>query len=229
MTHEALKITAHMLGPLAGQPPQLDALLEWASSVRAHGGNHTRWTVDRKFPAPEPGSIPIPLARENIGGWPVACCSSPILPEADASTVEHVTKRIAVEHSDLLAPEERRTINTQGFWTKSYRLPLDVRRVGRVVWFARGRREGLLELLGDITAIGQRVAKGYGRVLRWDVEPAGVEAWWFAEGEGGPVLMRALPLCDELPEGLTGCRRTFGACCPPMWHASRYCEIVEPL
>jgi len=228
---DSLKVTAYLVSPLAGPAPILDSLLEWAMCVHVHGGNETRWKVDRRFPAPDIATIPIPLVRERIGGWSVACCSSPILPAIYASTVEHITKRIAVEHSDLLAPEERRQVNTTGFWTKSYRLPLDVRRVEKVVWFARGNRKGLVDLLKQVHAIGQRPAKGYGRVLRWEVDKGAPDAWWFAEDDAGAgtVLMRPLPKCAELPRDLIGFREYYGACCPPYWHPDRYGDIVEPV
>jgi hypothetical protein len=214
---------------MAGSPPQLDALLEYSVSVAKHGGTGTRWTVDKQRPVYPPGDIPIPVAREVIGGWPVACCSSPIAEEAAATTVEHITKRMAVEHADLLAPEHRKTVITVGFWTKSYRLPLDVRRVERVVWFCLADREAIEVALGRVKAIGQRVAKGYGAVSRWEVEPTDRECWWYADAPEGTLLMRPLPLCDELPNALVGYRKSFGACCPPYWHGDRYCEIVEPI
>lgn len=227
MTDDALKITAYLASPLAGAAPLLDALLEWAMSVHV-GETRGEWKVDRRRPAPGIAEIPIPILRVRLGGWPIACCSSPILPTADAETVEHVTKRIATEHADLLAPEERRVIDTTSTWTKSYRLPVQVRRVSRVVWFARGNRHGLMSLLKQIDAIGTRPKAGYGRVKKWDVERGAPEAWWYADSPAGLVLMRPLPLCDELPRELVGYRRDYGACCAPYWHPERLTDVVVP-
>jgi CRISPR type IV-associated protein Csf3 len=230
MTADHLMVTCFLAAPLAGAAPQLDGLLEWAMSIHNHNGNHERWKVDRRFAAPALESIAIPIAREKIGGWPVACSSSPIVPRADSTTVEYVTKKLAVEHADLLAPEERKQVSTTGSWTKSYRLPLDVRRVDKVVWFAKGNRAGLIRALKQVRAIGQRTAKGFGVVHRWEVDKNVEPHWWYSRHATGTVLMRPLPVCEELPRDLVGYKRTFGACCPPYWHAQdRYCEIVEPV
>jgi hypothetical protein len=224
-----LLVTCHLASPLAGEAPQLDALLEWAISMHHQQGNDTRRRVARRFPSLEEASIPIPLVRESIGGVPVACSSSPILPVAQAQSVEHFNKRLATEHADLLAPEHRKTVNHNGWWTKSYRLPVDVRRVNRVVWFARGNRDGLLRALNQVKAIGQRPAKGYGQVHRWEIEKGMAPYWWFAKIPTGTLLMRPLPLCPELPENLIGYKKSFGACTPPYWHGDRQREIVVPV
>src|SRR5690606_754416 len=79
----ALLVTAWLESPLAGDPPQLDALLEWSCSARGPafralqeaGLPHLR--VDRQWPAPPQGLIPIPVLRRAVGEWQVACCSSP--------------------------------------------------------------------------------------------------------------------------------------------------------
>ena len=230
MSSDHLLVTCYLAAPLAGHAPHLDALLEWAMSIHNFNGNDERWKVDRRYPVYPPGTIRIPIAHQKIGGWPVACSSSPIVPKADSTTVEYVTKKLAVEHADLLAPEERKQVNVCGFWTKSYRIPLDVRRVEKVMWFAKGNRAGLIRALKQVRAIGQRTAKGFGVVHRWEVEKNVEPCWWYAKADEGTVLMRPLPNCPELPSDLVGYKKTYGACCPPYWHAEgRYCELVEPV
>lgn len=229
MSDDCLKVTAHLTSPLAGFAPQLDALLEWAMSMHTMQAHEHRKVV-RQCPAPPVAAIPIPLLRQEMGGWPVACCSAPILPADAATTVEHVCKKIAVEHSDLLHPDARKSVNTQSEWTKSYRIPLQIWRVDRVVWFARAHRKTLQKALRQVRAIGQKTSDSYGVVSEWEVEAGAPPAWWYAKAEGGgTVLMRALPWCEELPQDLVGARRTYGACCPPYWHRDRYGEIVVPL
>lgn len=227
-----LLVTAWLSSPLAGDPPHLDALLEWSlSAFNGHAfpddkEGHLKLT--RAGPAPRQGAIRIPLEREWVGPWLVARCSSPILPVPAKETVEHVNKRLAVEMAGLLAPAERKVVTTTNAWTKSYRLPLRIRAVPCVRWFAVGTRREVRRALRDVHAIGKKPADGYGRVREWAVEQAAEDLTWFAPSLAGPVLMRPLPVGDWLPAGLLGARRDFGACCPPMWHPERATEIVVP-
>lgn len=233
-----LRVTAWLTSPLAGEPPQLDALLEWAlapfqedfQAKQSQGLPHSR--IDRRLPAPPMGTIAIPIMRVHVGKWLVACCSDPILPTPDKETVEHVTKRLAVEYAGLLAPSERKVVAMTNTHLKSYRLPLRVRRVECVRWFASGNRRSLKKALKDVHAIGKKVADGYGRIREWTIEDIAEDYTWFAKCAEGTVLMRTLPLSigptPWLPTDLIGYRKHFGSCCCPFWHPSRFTEIVQP-
>lgn len=233
-----LLITAHLSSPLAGEPPHLDALFEWILSpfdaaFRAKqdaGEPHER--IDRAFPAPKQGVIRIPIERTWLGKYLVAHCSDPILPTPKAEAVDHVCKRIAVEHAGLLDEGEWKVITTTNAWTKSYRLPLRIRAVDRVCWFASGNRRNVRKTLRDACAIGKKVADGYGRVKEWIVEDMADDWTWFAPHDGQSVLMRTLPLLADgrpwLPANLAGWKKHFGACCPPYWHQERFTEICVP-
>lgn len=233
-----LLVTAWLSSPLAGDPPQLDSLLEWSlapfevgfQDKQKRGVPHHH--IDRSLPAPEQGVIRIPLYRKWLGGFLIAQCSDAIMPAAKADAVDHICKRIAVEHSGLLADDERKVVSTTNSWTKSYRMPLRIRLIERVAWFAFGTRSSVRKALRDIHAIGKKVADGYGRVREWIVEDIAEDRTWFAKSNGGTVLMRTLPrLIDGkawLPDDLIGYKRHFGACCPPYWHQERFGEIVVP-
>lgn len=228
-----LLITAHLSAPLAGDPPQLDSLFEWLLSPfeerfrkqQESGVPHHR--VDRALPAPEQGVIRIPIERVWLGKHLVARCSNPILPVPRADAADHICKRIAVEHASLLYKPERKIITTTNAWTKSYRLPLRIRLVDKVCWFASGTGRNIRKALRDANAIGKKVADGYGRVREWIIEEVKEDFSWFAQG----VLMRTLPLLIDgrawLQEKL-GWKRSFGACCPPYWHQERFAEIAVP-
>lgn len=222
-------VKAHLASPLAGDPPRLDALLEWCLSLY-HPKAEPGYKVDRKFEAPPQGEIPIPLPRRRLGPWLKACVSDPILSTPDSDGVEHVNKRIGVEKAGLVAPEHRRVIATGNSWTKSYRLPMRVRVVPCVAWFALAgdRRELLKVLRRHARAIGKKVSIGYGRVSGWTVEKIDADHSWYADAGRGPLLMATLPIGDWLPEGLIGARRDFCAVTCPYWHVSRYDEAVVP-
>lgn len=235
MATDGLLIKAHLASPLAGEPPHLDSLLEWALSLY-HGrraGGRPGYKVDRALPAPPQAEIPIPIGRRSVTGedgqvWEVARCSAPILATAHADEHEYTNKRIAVELAGLLDPAARTVVATTNSWTKSHRLPMRVRRIEVVAWFAVGNRKAVRRSLKKVQAIGKKPSVGYGRVREWTVERIDQDHSWFAPSEVGPVLMRPLPVGAALPEGLIGCRRDFGSAVPPYFHPDRYTEIWSP-
>ncbi len=225
---DCLLVTAKLAGPLVGEPPQLDALLEYAVSLY-HPKAVPGYKVDRALPAPPQAQIPIPIARASLGPWQVGRCSNPILGFVAAEGVQHIAKRIGVEKADCLAEKSRTVVTTTNSWTKSYRIPLRQRLVDRVAWFAVGNRRNILRTLQrHIKFIGLKRAVGNGMVCEWTVDRVEQDYSWFAPSEHGPILMRSLPVGDWLPEGLVGFRKGFGGVCPPYWHPERYAEIVEP-
>lgn len=231
---DALRVTAYLSSPLAGDPPQLDSLLTYALSPLLGKAAEPGYKVGRSRPCPDTSQIPIPVLRRRAGRWNVPTTSSPVLPEPVSDGVEYVCKRVAVERAGDLHPAERKVVTTTNDWTKSYRLPLRVRRVDRVVWFAAGSRREIVKLLNQIPAVGKKISVGYGRVARWEVErlQEGVphEWWpWWWHSEGGPVLMRPLPAdWPGLPAELVGAKPGFGACVDPYWHPERFTEVVVP-
>jgi hypothetical protein len=241
-----VKITCELASPLAGDAPMLDALVEWVMSIhmisvmKSSGGHHHLVEPrGRGQPVSEPGRIPIPICREVIDGLPIPLCSSPILGPVYSDGVEHVGKALALEWSHLLAPSERKIVSTTGGWTKSYRLPLRIRSVERIVWFAavkacaapsdrnRYLRE-LRKLLRHAYSIGKKTADGYGRVAIWRVEEWSDDWSWFASSDVGPVLMRPLPASARLPLGLLGYRPDFCAVTPPYWQRDFWKTAVSP-
>lgn len=218
-----LKVTAHLATPLVADPPFLDAILENEMAQRMGVAQRMR----RDEACPVYGGIHIPMLRQTVGGMTVPCCSSPIiLPLTEVA--EYLGKRLAVEHASALAPKERKVVATGNAVFKSYRLPMRVRRALQVVWFAVAHRRPVLQLLRSVRSLGHKRGDGFGLVAKWEAEAWEHDWSWFAPSERGPVLMRPLPWCDDLPAGLLGYRRDFGACQSPYWHPDRYREIVVP-
>jgi len=218
-----LKVIARLTSPLAGDPPYLDAMLEFEMSQRLGKAERIQ-RGDRLQPY---GAIHIPMLRKTIGGMLVPCCSAPIL-SPTLTTREHFAKRLAVEQSDLLHPSKRRIVAVGNSTFKSYRLPLTVRHVASITWFAVAHRRPVKSLLRSIHSVGHKRSQGYGRVREWVFERIEEDYSWFVPSESGPVLMRSLPWCDEIPENIIGAKRDFGACQPPMWHPDRFVDIVVP-
>lgn len=227
MTGRPLLVTATLAGPLAGDAPRLDGLLLYVMSLH-HAKFEAGYKVDRAMPAPPQDEIPIPLPKRDIGPWKVGACSDPIYAGVDSEHVDHFVKKISVENAELLSESARNVVSTTNSWTKSYRLPLRVRRIASVRWFAWGERRELLKVLKRVEFLGKKSSFGYGRVAGWKIDAIDEDYSWFAESPAGPVLMSTLPAEATLPDRLTGYRRAFGACVPPYWHPDRYTEIVVP-
>jgi hypothetical protein len=230
---DALRVVARLSSRMAGDPPHLDALLvSVASRLAGKPDIDEGYKIGRDGPCPV--SPAIPLLRRRCGSVAdVAACTSPILDTVTDDNHAYYAKKFAVEHALLLSPAERQQVNTTGGPLKSYRLPLRVRRVGRVAWLCVGDRREIVKLLRYVSAIGKKLSQGYGRVAEWTVERIDVdrhEWWpWWVDSPGGPVLMRPLPQeWAGLPAGLLGWRLWYGGVTDPYWHPDRQREIIEP-
>ncbi len=224
MSRTYVRVTAYLSSPLCGDAPMLDAIL-FHEMAGLEG--KCKGPVRRDGPALSLDDVHIPVLIESIGRIAIPHCSGPILAEAPQS-VERFAKRFAVEHAELMAEGKRNVIATGNGPLKSYRLPLQLRHVSSVTWFAVSTQRQVKSLVRRIRAIGHKRSQGFGRVDRWKVETIPFAPTWWAETERGKVLMRPLPLCDELPQDLIGSRPDFGSVSPPYWHPDRYCERVVP-
>jgi hypothetical protein len=236
MTIRPVKVTAHLVSPLAlspdGQAPFLDAICEWALSCKMRtieecsDGRHALDRTRRRGQEVErPGMIPIPIERITVDGLPIPLCSSGIYAETP-QRVEHYSRRFPTERASMLAPDERGVMQTSGGTFKSFRLPLRIVDTDRVVWFAaiRERPGRLRQLVSKVHGIGKKTSQGYGTVWRWEVEPIERDLSWWADG----VLMRPLPASIALPSNARGYRNSFCGVTPPYWDRKFYREAVTP-
>jgi hypothetical protein len=196
-------------------------------------GRHTFPLIPAGQPVPIDylGKIPIPIDRVWVDGLPIPRCSSPIVASVASDKHGHYHKKFEVEHTTILKPSERTKITASGGRFKSFRLPLRLRLIDRVVWFAaiKTSQSDLRRLLKkNVLAIGKKTSFGYGRVSEWIVETADDDFSWFAKSDGGPVLMRPLPTTMKLPKSLQGSRLDFGAVCGPYWQQDLWRERVVP-
>lgn len=232
---QPVKVTAWLSSPLAGSPPYLDSLLEWVMSFHLpsieSSSNGARHRVSRRprgtyILREDIGKIPLPIRRERFGGLPIPRCSAPILGDVLNDKHDRISKTLIHSCTDLCF--EDRVLAQGGGEYKSYHLPLRVRLVDRVVWFAEGDPRRIKQRCRAVPAIGKKVSIGYGRVAEWQVERIEEPLSWYAQTESGTVLMRVLPLCDQLPAELIGYREWYGGCCPPYWQADLYRKCVQP-
>lgn len=228
-----LCLVARLISPLSGDAPHLDSLLVSVVSRIHYENPEPGSKITRSKPLPESNVI-IPLYRKPIGGFGIAMASSPILAKPSDEWTEYTTKKLDSTHSGLLDPKCRTQIVLGNGWTKSYRIPSQIRRIDRVAWLCMGNRREILKALRSIKSIGENISFGYGRVAEWTCEEFKGEThefWplWIPNHLEQNVLMRPLPYRWEgLPQRLTGWRQDFGACSGPYWHPQLFTKIVNP-
>lgn len=228
-----LKVTARLVdgAKVAGDVPMLDALLEWCMSRHVGRTLHLAHDLEGERAAYQPGTIPSPIVRRRVPGfaWPVPCCSSPIYRVA-ADAHSHYVRAFRVS-PDLIRDDARKVFYTTNGEFKSYRLPLRVRLIDRIVWFClakdgRGVKE-VRRLLRDVTHLGKKTSQGYGRVAEWIVEDIDQDLSWYAPSDAGSVLMRPMP-ASAVKVDVIGARRWFGGVVPPYWSREHFTEAVMP-
>lgn len=220
------KITAHLVSPLAGDPPKLDALLEYQLAARM-GMLHAK-KLTRDIQLSSITRPPIPVAQKTLNGMDVYCISDPILPKPAEEWVEHGNKRFdSAKLALALAPEWRKNLLVASGPYKMRHAPIRVRLVDRIVWFARCGRKETNKLLKKTTALGYKTAHGYGWLGGWEFEETDEDHSVFALCRGKRVLMRTVPMGDHL-QGVTGFKHSFGSFAPPYWHPERFAEVAVP-
>lgn len=231
--YKPIKITAHMDGAICGELPMLDSLLEWVmsfhmSSISVTCSRHPLQVRCRGQDIQTLGTIPIGIERRQMGGLPIPRCSSPIAPEPEWDDLSWYHKRWS-EGRDLLRSDRRVVLNQTGGALKAYRLPLRIRLVSKIVWFAYGSQYEVRRRLRTVLYLGKKTSFGYGRVKEWVVEPVEEDFSWTAECGDKLVLMRPIPLTKDLPSNLRGYRLDYGSPCPPYWRKSSYCDMLVPV
>jgi hypothetical protein len=243
-----LLVTCELAGLLAGEPPMLDSLALCMWTLRRDYQSGER-KVRRCDAAPDVlrhfCADTFPIGHTVLGGFVVPHASAPVLSQVLSDRHSYVHRRFPVgDAAKLCAADQRTVVTTTMGPNKSYRLPVRARVAARVAWCVEGNRRELLNLLKGVYSIGRDRGHGWGvvaakravgtgdetEVLHWQAEerPELAGCWWYAPSASGPVLMRPLPLCPEVPRNLMGARRDFGSCSPPYWHPDRFCETVVP-
>jgi len=223
--NKSLLVSANLLTPLAGDPPILDSLLEYAVTFLMK----TCKKITRDSPAPGFCSVPLPLSRLKLNGIEIWRCSNPIMEKDIKIKHEFLSKQLSVENALLLSEKNRRNVPINRGEYKSIRKPIKIIHCKKIAWFCHGKKDVLMRMLERIKAIGNYRKIGYGLIKNWDMKEIDRDYSWYAVKNKDMVLMRNLPLCDELPKNLIGYKKSYGAFAAPYWHPERIAEIVEPV
>lgn len=217
-----LRITAHLVNGLADEPPALDALLVYELGFKMGMKDIvTRSTKPENIPW-----VPIPVESEKLCGYRIHKVSNPIFKIQSIHT-EHYTRRFNSEKSYMIAKEERKSLLTASGPYKMKRVPIKHMLTDKIVWFCKGDKKEINKILKRITSVGRYRKMGYGIIAGWEIEHVDDDHSWFSNMNGDKILMRTLPLGKHLDNAI-GWRSSYGGCCPPYWHHSRYTDIAIP-
>lgn len=208
MTPLVVQTTAPM-GYVARHPVHLDALL---IGVEAKRRGLTPPTC-----LAEVVDVPIPIARSGCGRYYLA---SAAVTETVAHEVRHIQRRFPVTRALYFGDPKLRRINEKSGAMKAFRIPVERQHAdgGLLTWWCVGERDGVRDLLSEVTHVGRRRAVGEGMLAltgeRWSVEEC---APWC---DGFPVLGPDGEALRNLPPGVEGLGAhalRYGRYAPPYW------------
>jgi len=189
-----LRITAYLSTPLAAYDnwsPSIDSLLEWMllDKLGLVSPNPTPQQVEdsRTIVAAN-----MPIAKGDLKGqwyWQVSSPCYTIL----AENQDRFRKRWepGIDTPNPNWGKRKAKVDTSQGAEKSYDLPLPLRTVDRINWYAIGDVEGVQSLLEPCTSLGKKRSIGNGQISRWQTIP--IEYDWHLWGKNGE-LMRPIPL-----------------------------------
>ena len=220
---QPLKITAVLQ---TGQVATIDGLLPLDSILAAEWirQNHPKEYYAPKRPGEAQGTgedlIEADLPFDRRGNWYYACSFNRGVKLGEYIVYWH--KRFDDQMEQYLDFGGRRgKIDVKSGKFKSYRMPLVVMLFDRLIWYAVGDGDAVLELCRGVTHVGKKTSQGRGAIEQWIVEPW-EEDWSERDGEG--KITRALP-ATEYSGGLV---RRYGLR-PPYWYRDNQalCHIPE--
>lgn len=211
-----MRITA-VLGtpyvPTDGPAVHLDGALAFAAEndIDAAPLGRTAWVVP----------LPLRCLWVSEEGLPLWACSDLLPSDPVATGQAYWHKRYPSHRSEFSAKPNANT--KAGRW-KDYRVPLTTIATERLEAYAIGDPAEVQRLLDTyVSHVGKKPSQGYGRVLRWLVEPAEVT-------EADVLRWRTTPAAywqgKPLPEGMViGPRRSWT---PPYWYRPWQAVCVVP-
>lgn len=159
----------------------------------------------------------LPLRRRELAGeWFWACSFGQYQSRGEGIDYSH--KRFDADAAAKWVDfgGRRGKIHVSSGYYKNYRHPIVYLLTPEIIWYAVGDAAEVQSLLVTITAIGKRIAIGYGTIADWRVEPYPIDL--SCHDQAGRS-MRALP--DPDGPRLAGIR-------PPYWHPANMTRCVMP-
>ena len=196
----------------------LDAVLYYHAVRREFGEQDV--SIPGRGVEVEYGKIVLPLLKKNVKqrDW-YYCASFAQWPAETREATQHYAKRFDGQHSDLVNFQGKvgRVLTERGQFKNLFN-KLYYRHALHVDWYVNGDRAELEALLRFCTHLGKKTSQGWGRVIRWEVEPM-ADDWSCKLPDGN--LARALPLQNNKTGVLYGVR-------PSYWLPKHQFQCVMP-
>lgn len=189
---EPLKVTAHLrVGVVADQWLPLDGILLYQACRDAFGPQLA--TLPGGSPEKQGIEMPLLIVHPGEPDRYYACSWAQPQPWWLAEGRDHWNKRFDSQFAGLIDFRGRRgkVIIEQGRY-KAYHMPIFYRIARQIEWYCMGDPSGLRFLLSTVTHIGKKGSQGWGRVIRWEIEPW-TEDWSVWRGK---KLTRGVPARD---------------------------------
>lgn len=185
--YEPLKITAYpRCGIVTDEHLPIDGILLYAAMRERYGP--LLLTTPGDVPVKE--MVDLPLAKAGAEDAWYYAASFVQWPERVADGRAYWHKRADQQYTAVVDFGKRRgKINNKAGRYKSYRMPVFYRHALSVSWYVVGDRGEIGRLLSTMTHVGKKTAYGWGRIIRWQVEPWPED--WSVHRNGR--LMRAVP------------------------------------
>lgn len=152
--------------------------------------------------------VALPVAWSELGCWE---CSALWAPDDTLRSISAWRMRPAVEYAHLTAPNN---VPTSLGPPRAHDQRIDLWHPATMEAQLVGAADLVRELLAGVTAVGKKRSQGYGRVVRWEVEPCERAAW----REWGGRLRRPIPDPLGAPMGVV----------PPYWYRPWWRPALAP-
>lgn len=185
--HIPLRVRAYPAGPVVtyGDGLPLDGPLAWAAYDALDDDAR-----DALPPISGPVAVDfaLPLAKwgeypDGLWGW---CCSWACIDHKGETRAE-IRKRTIADEAIQWAKDKSLPVSAGRYKPCDLAYPAII--APTITWYATGDAVAVQRLLDRVPAIGKSVNKGYGKILRWEVEPHHADLSMHYDGE----IMRALP------------------------------------
>lgn len=189
---EPLRIRAWLrTGVVSDKWLPLDGVLLYQAHRQRYGAQESTAPGDSAISKHRTTMLPLAIAKQGQDNWYYKCSWAQWSHNAEGQ--DHWNKRFDASLADLIDFQGKRgvVIIEQNRY-KAYHMPIFYRVAKWVEWYAVGNRAEIESLLSTLTHLGKKVAQGWGRVARWEIEPVADDWSVWRDGQ----LMRGIPAED---------------------------------
>lgn len=166
------------------------------------------------------GVLPIDIVHPGQERWYYRCSWAQW--SHDVEGRDYWNKRFDITYASLIDFHGRRgkVIVEKGRY-KTYRMPVFYRAALWVEWYCVGNRTEIEYLLSTVTHIGKKGVQGWGRVIRWEIEPLSEDWSVWRDGK----LMRGIPIEDVSHQAF---KLEYYGIRPPYWNKANQMPLAIP-